>query len=83
MRTLLGGAALRHAWESVRARVTRARAQEKERGASAIEWVVISMIAVGLILGAGILISSAVQGKAQSVHDCIQGASSTSTTNNC
>lgn len=83
MRTLLSGAALKHAWKSVRARVTQARSGEKERGASAIEWVVISMIAVGLILGAGILISQAVQTKAGDVQTCINGASSTSKTNKC
>jgi Flp pilus assembly pilin Flp len=83
MRTLLGGAALRRAWAGVRARVAKARAGERERGASAVEWVVISMIAIGLIIGAGILISAAVQTKATNVGTCIANAKSTTKTNTC
>ena len=83
MRTLLSGAVPRRAWASFRARLARARAGERERGASAVEWVVISMIVVGLCVGAGILISTAVSGKATSIQTCIDNASSTNKTNGC
>lgn len=81
MRTLLGGAAVQYAWVSFRSRLAKARSGELERGASAVEWVVISMIAIGLIIGAGIIIATAVNNKATDVSTCIGGAKSTSTGN--
>ena len=81
MRTLLGGAAIQYAWVSFRAHLAKARSGELERGASAVEWVVISMIAIGLIIGAGIIIADAVNTKADSVRTCINGAKSTNTGN--
>lgn len=74
MRALMSGAALEYAWVSFRARVARARSGELQRGASAVEWVVISMIVVGLCVAVGFVISTAVSGKATKVSDCIGGA---------
>jgi len=81
MRTLISGAAVQYAWVSFRARLAKARSGELERGASAVEWVVISMIAIGLIIGAGLIIATAVNDKATSVSDCIKGSKSTNTAN--
>jgi len=85
MRTLsmFGGAALDYAWVSFRVRVARARSGELQRGASAVEWVVISMIVVGLCVGIGVAISLAVHTKTTSISGCINGASSTNTTDGC
>lgn len=47
-------------------------ARESERGASAVEWVVISAIVVGIVLIAAGLIVPALQGKAEEVSNDIQ-----------
>jgi hypothetical protein len=73
MRILSGGAALDYAWVSLRARIAKARSGDLERGASAVEWVVITLIVVGMVVIAGYIISQAVQGKAKNVGTCISG----------
>jgi Flp pilus assembly pilin Flp len=83
MRTILSGAALQYAWVSLRARVARARSGELERGASAVEWVVISMIVVGLCVAVGVIISTAVSNKATDVSNCIGNANGNNTQKNC
>ena len=54
-----GDAALEYAWVSLRARVAKVRSGELERGASAVEWVVISMIVVTIVAVVGYVISQA------------------------
>jgi Flp pilus assembly pilin Flp len=67
-------AALQYAWVSLRARIARVRSGELERGASAVEWVVISMIVVTIVATVGFFISQALQNKTTQVTNCIQGA---------
>jgi Flp pilus assembly pilin Flp len=75
MGKLFGGdAALQYAWVSLRARIARVRSGELERGASAVEWVVISMIVVTIVAVVGYVISQALQTKANNVSTCIAGA---------
>ena len=75
MGKLIGGdAALQYAWASLRARFAKVRSGELERGASAVEWVVISMIVVTIVAIVGYVISQALQTKATSVSTCIAGA---------
>ncbi len=64
----------------VRLRGRHARLQEEglDRGASAVEWVVISMIVVGIVIAVGALLYQALKSKANSVGTCIQGANATS-----
>ncbi len=82
MGRLIGGdAALQYAWVSLRARIAKVRSGELERGASAVEWVVISMIVVTIVAVVGFVISQALQTKADNVRDCISGT--TGATNGC
>jgi Flp pilus assembly pilin Flp len=75
MDRLFGGdAALQYVWMSLRARIARVRSGELERGASAVEWVVISMIVVTIVAVVGFVISTALQGRAKNVSDCIKTA---------
>ncbi len=78
MGTLFGGdAALQYALVSLRARIARVRSGELERGASAVEWVVISMIVVTIVAVVGFVISQALQNRATTVSNCIRGANGT------
>jgi Flp pilus assembly pilin Flp len=83
MRTLLGGEALEYVWVSLRARIARARSGELERGASAVEWVIITLIVSGLVVAVGYLISLAVRGKATQASTCISGANGANSQQNC
>jgi len=75
MGKLFGGdAALQYAWVSLRARIARVRSGELERGASAVEWVVISMIVVTIVAVVGYVISDALTKRADTVGTCIGGA---------
>jgi len=75
MGKLFGGdAALQYAWASLRARIARVRSGELERGASAVEWVVISMIVVTIVAVVGFILSQALQNRANNVSNCIAGA---------
>jgi Flp pilus assembly pilin Flp len=79
MGRLFGGeAALQYAWINLRARVAKVRSGELERGASAVEWVVISMIVVTIVAAVGYVISQALQTKATSVSNCIAGTTGAS-----
>jgi Flp pilus assembly pilin Flp len=52
---------------------TRTRhARQQERGASAVEWVVISAILVTVVIAVGLLLTTALRGKAQDVSNDIQ-----------
>ncbi|MFC4033633.1 Flp family type IVb pilin [Streptomyces polygonati] len=57
-----------------RGRLDRVRREELSRGASAVEWVVISAIVVGIVVAIGFTIKGALSGKADSVKNCIDGA---------
>jgi Flp pilus assembly pilin Flp len=65
---------------TLRVRLERARTEE-DRGASAIEWVVIAAVVVGIVLAVGVVISNALTSKAGSVQECIGGA--TNSTGSC
>jgi hypothetical protein len=67
-------AAVQYAWIGLRARFARVRSGDLDRGASAVEWVVISMIVVGIVATVGYFISLALTGRAKSVSDCIGSA---------
>jgi Flp pilus assembly pilin Flp len=60
----------------LRARVEHARAQE-DRGASAIEWVVIAAVVVTVVAAVGYVISTALSDKADDVSECIDGTDGT------
>jgi len=55
-------------------RIDHARSQEPSRGASAVEWVVISAILVAIALGIGLAISTALNNKANTISQDIEGA---------
>jgi Flp pilus assembly pilin Flp len=61
----------------LRARVEHARKQE-DRGASAIEWVVIAAVVVTVVAAVGYVISQALNDRADDVGECITGTDGTS-----
>ncbi|MGH3417683.1 MAG: Flp family type IVb pilin [Actinocrinis sp.] len=65
--------ALQYLLVSLRARVADVRSGEKDRGASAVEWAVITFIVVAMVVAIGVLISGAVRTKGKAVSDCING----------
>lgn len=56
----------------LRGRVERARSEE-DRGASAIEWVVIAAVVVTIVAAVGGVIYTALNQRAGDVRDCIEG----------
>ncbi|GAA3872511.1 MULTISPECIES: hypothetical protein [Streptomyces] len=58
----------------LRTRLARARSGELDRGASAIEWVIIAAVVVGIVAGVAAVIMNALDDRAESVGDCIEGA---------
>lgn len=58
----------------LRGRVQRARSGELDRGASAIEWVIIAAVVVGIVAGVAAVIMNALDSRASDVSDCIEGA---------
>jgi Flp pilus assembly pilin Flp len=52
-------------------RIQRVRKGDMSRGASAVEWVVISAIVVAIVAGVGVIIKGALKGKAGDVQNCI------------
>ncbi|MEU3458472.1 hypothetical protein ABZ721_00765 [Streptomyces sp. NPDC006733] len=63
----------------VQGRVQRARAEETSRGASAVEWVIISAVVVTIVGVVAALINNALKGKATDVGNCISGTTDTGT----
>ncbi|MFE9648113.1 hypothetical protein ACFYO0_29155 [Streptomyces sp. NPDC006365] len=55
-------------------RVQRARSGELDRGASAVEWVIISAVVVAIVGVVAAIINEALRGGADKVSDCIEGA---------
>lgn len=57
----------------LRGRIARARASDRDRGASAIEWVVIAAVVVTIVAAVAVIISNALEDRAEDVSDCIEG----------
>lgn len=72
------GNTMRNAMLALRRRMRQVNDRAADRGASAIEWVVIAAVAVGIVLAIGVIISGALTSKAESVEQCIAGASNSS-----
>ncbi|MFH8487908.1 hypothetical protein [Streptomyces longisporoflavus] len=60
-------------------RVQRARSGELDRGASAVEWVIISAVVVAIVGAVAAIINQALGEGAEKVGDCIKGADAGST----
>ncbi|MCQ4080724.1 hypothetical protein NGB36_08935 [Streptomyces sp. RB6PN25] len=60
-------------------RVQRARSRELDRGASAVEWVIISAVVVAIVGVVAAIINSALSQGANKVGNCIKGATASST----
>ncbi|MFE9453604.1 hypothetical protein [Streptomyces sp. NPDC006739] len=60
-------------------RVRRARSGELDRGASAVEWVIISAVVVAIVGVVAAIINTALKSGATHVGDCIKGASADKT----
>ncbi|MDF4250756.1 MULTISPECIES: hypothetical protein [unclassified Streptomyces] len=58
----------------LRGRVRRARSGELDRGASAVEWVIISAVVVAIVGVVAAIINMALSDGANKVKDCIDGA---------
>jgi hypothetical protein len=72
MESLLNrNAALHYLYLGVRTRIAKVRSGEMDKGASAVEWVVISMILVGIVATVGVLITNALKTKTGDVTTCI------------
>lgn len=63
----------------LQARVERARSGEQDRGASAVEWVIISAVVVAIVGVVAAIINSALSSGAEKVSDCIDGANASGT----
>lgn len=63
----------------LRGRVERARSGEMDRGASAVEWVIISAVVVAIVGVVAAIINQALSDGAEKVGDCIEGASASKT----
>ncbi|MEU8960910.1 hypothetical protein AB0C89_04280 [Streptomyces sp. NPDC048491] len=63
----------------LKGRVQRARSGELDRGASAVEWVIISAVVVAIVGVVAGVINLALKDGATKVSDCIKGASADKT----
>ncbi|MCX4724639.1 hypothetical protein ACIPW9_31755 [Streptomyces sp. NPDC090052] len=63
----------------LQARVERARSEDTDRGASAVEWVIISAVVVAIVGVVAAIINSALSDGANKVGNCIKGASASGT----
>jgi Flp pilus assembly pilin Flp len=77
------GPAITYLRVALAARYARLRDEDSERGASAVEWVVISAIVVVIILAVGIWLTSALETKAQQVCTSIDGSGAGTNGANC
>lgn len=77
------GPALDYLRVSLAAHYARARSEDRERGASAIEWVIISSIVVILVVAIGVWLTSALEHKAQQVCTGINTANNKPAGANC
>ncbi|MFE0099483.1 hypothetical protein [Streptomyces sp. NPDC059009] len=60
-------------------RVQRVRSGELDRGASAVEWVIISAVVVAIVGVVAVVINRALKTGAENVEDCINGATADGT----
>ena len=58
----------------LQARTERARSGELDRGASSVEWVIISAVVVAIVGVVAAIINAALSEGANKVGDCIKGA---------
>ncbi|MEU1574386.1 hypothetical protein ABZ519_25165 [Streptomyces collinus] len=58
----------------LQARTERVRSGELDRGASAVEWVIISAVVVAIVGVVAAIINAALSEGANKVGDCIKGA---------
>ncbi|MEW2118477.1 hypothetical protein AB0945_25470 [Streptomyces sp. NPDC005474] len=63
----------------LRGRVQRARSGELDRGASAVEWVIISAVVVAIVGVVAAIINTALSDGANKVGNCIRGAKAAGT----
>ncbi|WP_405938222.1 hypothetical protein OG338_17505 [Streptomyces sp. NBC_00726] len=63
----------------LRARVERARSSELDRGASAVEWVIISAVVVAIVGVVAAILNLALKDGATKVGKCIAGSDADST----
>ena len=63
----------------LQARTERARSGELDRGASAVEWVIISAVVVAIVGVVAAIINAALSDGANKVGNCIKGASASGT----
>ncbi len=63
----------------LRGRVARVRSGELDRGASAVEWVIISAVVVAIVGVVAAIINEALKGGATKVSNCIKGANASGT----
>lgn len=63
----------------LQARTERARSGELDRGASAVEWVIISAVVVAIVGVVAAIINRALEGGAEKVENCINGANQSGT----
>jgi hypothetical protein len=63
----------------LQARVERARSEDTDRGASAVEWVIISAVVVAIVGVVAAIINQALSDGANKVGNCIKGASASGT----
>jgi Flp pilus assembly pilin Flp len=63
----------------IQGRVQRARSEDLQRGASAVEWVIISAVVVAIVGVVAAIINAALTNGANKVGNCIQGASASKT----
>lgn len=58
----------------LQARMERARSEDTDRGASAVEWVIISAVVVAIVGVVAAIINEALSTGAEKVGKCIEGA---------
>jgi Flp pilus assembly pilin Flp len=63
----------------LRGRFDRVRSGELDRGASAVEWVIISAVVVAIVGVVAVILNDALKGGANKVSRCIKGASASGT----
>ncbi len=63
----------------LRGRIARVRSGELDRGASAVEWVIISAVVVAIVGVVAAILNSALKGGATKVSNCIKGTTASST----
>ena len=63
------------------ARLADARSRDRERGASVVEWVVITTIVVVIAITVGVLITNALTTKGTQIQNCINDAGTTTDCN--